>query len=122
MLLLWITQKKLQMIHRGWPFKVIQEHTAYTASTNQIPVTPRGLHPPEAKVKPTSPIWLPPHFPKKLQELCHEFKDILVTDLEANQQITYLKVLKTDKLISKHTEAKWASPIYISLPSLTQHN
>ena len=37
MLLSWISQKKLQMIHRGWPFKTIQE---YTASTVQPPVTP----------------------------------------------------------------------------------
>ena len=73
------------MIHPGWPFKVIQE---YTASAVQPPVISRGLHPPEPKVKPTSPAWPPPHFPKKLQEFCLKFQDILVKELRPDQQIT----------------------------------
>ena len=85
MLLSWISQKKLQMIHKGWPFKTIQE---YTASTVQPPVTPRGLCPPEPKVKPTSPPWPPPHFPKKLCDLCLEFQDVLVEELKPDQKIT----------------------------------
>ena len=30
MLLSWISQKKLQMIHKGWSFKTVQEYTAST--------------------------------------------------------------------------------------------
>ena len=44
MLLSWVSQKKLQMLHKGWPFKTIQEYTDYsTAYSVQPPVTPRGL-------------------------------------------------------------------------------
>ena len=52
-----------------------------------IPTTPRRLRPAEPKAPQSCPAWPPPHFPDKLQELCKEFEDILVTELEANQQI-----------------------------------
>ena len=44
MLLSWVSQKKLQMLHRGWPFKTVHEYNDYsTACSIQPPVTPRGL-------------------------------------------------------------------------------
>ena len=45
------------------------------------------MRPAEPKVPQSCPAWPPPHFPGKLQELCKEFEDVLVTELEANQQI-----------------------------------
>ena len=39
MLLSWITQKKLGMIHKGWSFMAIQ-HNANSASLSEIPITP----------------------------------------------------------------------------------
>ena len=78
MLLSWITQKKLQMIHKGWPFTVINQYTANAASMSDIPTTPQRLQPAEPKVQPTSPAWPPLHFPPKLQQLRREYEDVLV--------------------------------------------
>ena len=43
MLLSWITQKKLQMLHEGWPFCVI--NTANTASISEFNTTPKRFRP-----------------------------------------------------------------------------
>ena len=87
----WITQKKLKMLHKGWPFSTVREHSAYSASMEKvisdIPTTPRRLCPPVSKAPVEVPMWPPAHFPEKLQELCKEYEDVLVTELEANQQI-----------------------------------
>ena len=87
MLLSWITQKKLNMIHKGWPFTVINYYTANSVSMSELPTTPQKLCPAEPNTPPTSPAWPPPHFPTKLQELCVEFEDVLDTELEVNQHI-----------------------------------
>ena len=79
------------MLHKGWPFSTVKEHSAYSASIenviSDIPTTPRRLHPPVSKAPLDVPMWPPAHFPAKLQELCKEYEDVLVTELEANQQI-----------------------------------
>ena len=88
MLLSWVSQKKIQMLHRGWPFKTVHEYNDYsTACSIQPPVTPKGLRPPEPKVEPTSPVWPPLHFPKRLRELCLEFQDVLVEELTPDQKM-----------------------------------
>ena len=44
MLLSWITQKKLNMIHKGWPFTTIRQYSANLVSLSDvmsdIPTTP----------------------------------------------------------------------------------
>ena len=44
MLLSWVSQKKLQMLHRGWPFKIVPNYSDnHTACSVQSSVTPKGL-------------------------------------------------------------------------------
>ena len=86
MLLSWIIQKKLQMLHEGWPFTVI--HTANTAHSPEFNMTPKRFRPKESHPKPQIPQWPKPEWPKELQELCSEFEDVLVEELEEAQNIT----------------------------------
>ena len=53
MLLSWITQKKLQMLHQGWPFCVI--NTANTASISEFNTTPKRFRPKESHPDPQIP-------------------------------------------------------------------
>ena len=86
MLLSWITQKKLQMLHEGWPFTVIR--TANTAYNPEFNTTPKRFRPKESQPEPHIPQWPKPEWPKELQELFREFKDVLVEELEEAQNIT----------------------------------
>ena len=85
MLLSWIIQKKLQMLHEGWPFCVI--NTANTASISEFNTTPKRFRPKESHPEPQIPQWPKPEWPKELQELCLEFSDILVEELAEAQNI-----------------------------------
>ena len=67
MLLSWITQKKLQMLHEGWPFTVI--HTANTAYNPEFNTTPKRFRPKETHPEPQIPQWPKPEWPKELQKL-----------------------------------------------------
>merc|ERR1712101_17480 len=87
MLLLWITQKKLQMLHEGWPFTVI--HTANTAYNPEFNTTLKRFRPKELHPEPQIPQWPQTEWPKELQELCSEFEDVLVEELEEAQNITF---------------------------------
>ena len=81
-LLSWVSQKKLQMLHKGWPFTVVPNNdNIYTAYSAQSSVTPRGFRAPEPQAEPTAPVWPPEHFPQKLKDLCLEYEDVLVENL-----------------------------------------
>merc|ERR1712115_635944 len=85
MLLSWITQKKLQMLHKGWPFCVI--NTANTASISEFNTTPKLFRPKKTHPDPQIPQWPKPEWPKELQELCLKFSDVLVEELTEAQNI-----------------------------------
>ncbi len=85
MLLSWITQKKLQMLHQGWPFCVI--NTANAASISEFNTTPKHFRPKEINPDPQIPQGPKPEWPKELQELCLEFSDVLVEELTEAQNI-----------------------------------
>ena len=53
MLLSWLTQKKLQMLHEGWPFSIIQ--TANTAYNPEFNTTPKRFRPKEINPDPQIP-------------------------------------------------------------------
>ena len=85
MLLSWITQKKLQMLHPGWPFCIIT--TANAAMVSEFNTTPKCFRPKETTPDPQKPAWPKPEWPKELQELCLEFSDVLVEELTEAQNI-----------------------------------
>ena len=68
------------MLHKGWPFTVI--HTANTAHNPEFNTTPKRFRPKESHPEPQIPQWPKPEWPKELQELCSEFEDVLVEELE----------------------------------------
>merc|ERR1712120_58285 len=86
MLLSWISQKKLAMIHEGWPFSVI--HTANTVYNREFNQTQNRFRPKESHPDPQIPQWPKPEWPKELKELCIEYEDVLVEELEEAQNIT----------------------------------
>ena len=43
MMLSWVSQKRLYMLHHDWPFTIIKRNTALTASTTETPSIPRRL-------------------------------------------------------------------------------
>merc|ERR1711989_1214 len=81
MLLSWQTQKKLQMLHEGWPFSII--HSANTAYNHEFNTTPKRFRPKVINPDPQIPQW-----PKELQDLCLEFSDVLVEEFEEAMNIT----------------------------------
>merc|ERR1712237_212120 len=85
MLLSWITQKKLQMLHPGWSFCIIT--AANTATVSEFNTTPKRFRPKETIPDPQKPAWPKPEWPKELQELCLEFSDVLVEELKEAQNI-----------------------------------
>ena len=64
MLLSWITQKKLQMLHEGWPFCVI--NTANTVLLSEFNTTPKCFRPKEINPDPQIPEWPKPEWLKEL--------------------------------------------------------
>ena len=87
-LMSWVTQKKLQLLHPGWPFSRILGTNA--ASILEIQVTPKHLRPREQNSDPQTPIWPKPEWPQELKELCTEFSDMLVDELSQAQNIQCL--------------------------------
>ena len=83
MLLSWITQKKLQILHPDWPFCIIT--TANTATVSEFNTTPKHFRPKETSPDPQKPAWPKPEWPKELPELCLEFSDVLVEELTEAQ-------------------------------------
>ena len=78
-LLSWVSQKKLRMLHKGWPFSPVPDYdSSYTAHSVQSSVTPSGLRAPEPQAAPTTPAWPPEHFPQRLKDLCVEYEDVLL--------------------------------------------
>ena len=84
-LLSWITQKKLQMLHPGWLLCCIIG--ANSATISEFNTTPEHFRPKETNPDPQTPEWPKPESPKKLQELCLEFPDVLVEELTEAQNI-----------------------------------
>ena len=80
-LLSWITQKKLHLLHKGWLF--VRLMSTNSATLTEVPSIPRKLRPKEKVPDPKIPEW-----PKELEDLCIEFQDILVEELESEQMIT----------------------------------
>merc|ERR1712240_828817 len=74
------------MLHEGWPFTVIQ--TANTAYNHEFNTTPKRFRPKDINPDSQIPQWPKPHWPKELQDLCNEFSDVLVEELEEAQNIT----------------------------------
>merc|ERR1712120_18596 len=71
MLLSWQTQKKLQILHEGWPFSTIESaNTAYNPDYN---TTPKRLRPKIITPDPQIPQWPKPEWPKELQDICVEW-------------------------------------------------
>ena len=87
-LLSWISQKKLRLLHKGWPFSPVPEygerHTAHSAQSSVIPSSMKAPEPPAA---PTAPVWPPEHFPQRLKDLCAEYEDVLVESLTPDQRM-----------------------------------
>ena len=81
----WVTQKKLQMLHPGWPFSRIWGTNS--ATTPELTTTPKCLRPRDADLEPQTPIWPKPEWPKELKDLCIEFSDVLVEELTQAQNI-----------------------------------
>ena len=74
------------MLHEGWPFTVIQ--TANTAYNPEFNTTPKRFRPNAINPDPQIPQWPKPEWPKELQDLCKEFSDVLMEELEEAQNIT----------------------------------
>ena len=53
-----------------------------------MPSIPKKLRPKEKVPDPKIPEWPKPEWPKELQDLCTEFQDVLVEELERGQMIT----------------------------------
>ena len=85
-LLTWITQKRLQLLHQGWPFTRIMSENLATLS--EIQITPKRLRPWEQNPDPKSPEWPRPEWPQEFKDLCREFEDVLVDKSEYAQNIT----------------------------------
>ena len=85
-LLSWITQKRLKIIHMGWPFTRV--HSANSATLSEIQTTPKSLRPWEQNLDPKSPEWPHPEWPQEFKELCREFEYVLLDKLEYAQNIT----------------------------------
>ena len=82
----WIMQKKLNLLHQGWPF--VRLFSANSATLTEVPSTPRRLRPKEKAPDPKIPEWPKQEWPKELQDLCREFEDVLVEELDSGQMIT----------------------------------
>ena len=54
-LLSWITQKKLHLLHRGWPF--VRLYSANSATLTEMPSIPKKLRPKEKVPDPKIPEW-----------------------------------------------------------------
>ena len=78
-LLSWVMQKKLQLLHPGWPFSRIVGTNA--ASLLEIQTTLKHLLPRDQNPDPKTPIWPKPEWPQELKELCNEFSAVLVDEL-----------------------------------------
>ena len=89
------------MLHEGWPFSIIQSaNTAYNPDFN---TTPKRLRPKIINPDPQIPQWPKPEWPKELQDLCLEFGDVLVEELEeamnnesSKNRDKYLKIRKAN--------------------------
>ena len=57
-------------------------HTANTAYIPEFNTTPKRFRPKESHPEPQIPQGPKPEWPKELQELCSEFEDVLVEELE----------------------------------------
>ena len=69
-LLSWITQKKLYLLHRGWPF--VRLYSANSATLTEMPSIPRKLKQKEKVPDPKIPEWPKSEWPKELRDLCKE--------------------------------------------------
>ena len=87
-LMSWVTQKKLQLLHPGWPFCRILATNSATISEFQT--TPKRFRPRDTNPDPQTPIWPKPEWPKELKDLCLEFSDVLVEELSQAQNIQCL--------------------------------
>merc|ERR1712101_49341 len=59
-LMSWVTQKKLQLLHPGWPFSLILETNLATISEFQT--TPKCFRPRDTNPDPQTPIWPKPEW------------------------------------------------------------
>ena len=75
-LLSWITEKRLQLLHQGWPFTRIM--STNSATLLEIQITPKRLRPREQNPDPKSLEWPRPEWPQEFKDLFTEFEDILV--------------------------------------------
>ena len=62
--------------------------SANSATLTEVPTIPRKLRPKEKVPDPKIPEWPRPEWPKELKDLCLEFEDVLVEELESAQQVT----------------------------------
>ena len=62
--------------------------SANSATLTEVPSIPRKLRPKEKVPDPKIPEWPKPEWPKELKDLCIEFQDVLVEELESAQQVT----------------------------------
>ena len=62
--------------------------SAKSVILTEVPSIPRKLRPKEKVLDPKFPEWLKPEWPKELKDLCMEFQDVLVEELESAQQVT----------------------------------
>ena len=81
----WITQKKLNLLHKGWHF--VRLYNASAATLTEVPTTPRRLRPRTKAPDPKIPEWPKQEWPKELQDLCREFEDVLVEELDSEQVV-----------------------------------
>ena len=79
-------QKKLHLLHRGWPFAKLM--SANSATLTEVPRIPRKLRPKEKVPDQKIPEWPRPEWPKELRDLCLEFEELPMEELESAQQVT----------------------------------
>ena len=73
-------------MHRGWPF--VRLLSANSATLTKVSSIPKKLRPKEKVPDPKIPEWPKPEWPKELNDLCIEFQDVIVEELESAQQVT----------------------------------
>ena len=77
--------ENLKLLHKGWPF--VRLYNASSATLTEVPTTPRRLRPKTKAPDPKIPEWPKQEWPKELQDLCKEFEDVLVEELDSEQVV-----------------------------------
>ena len=83
MLLSLVDQKRMNMIHEGWPFELVENKNKLmaTAAVAEIKTA-------EKTEEKETPIWPPNTFSEKMKDLVKEYEDVLVENLKNPKPLT----------------------------------